>query len=275
MANLIPTQNALSIPPDASLAAGLPVAGSTIRHLAQLGRWTYEVITGGIVPGESAASLAKTGEHDRPHDHTGLVGGYDHGMYRGIVGSAPMRRLLCQPFASWPSGWDGDQDGIDPGQPYADAAAVWPSGWDKKYGFGWWALNFTKAYNSGTGNVAAFCGMCKIRVPRGTNRLTVRQIAFQADATSGLTAGEIWWAVVDASGDVIDSDSATLANTDAPGTHGYAYEQTATLDVAASGATLAADTDLWLWCGLKALDTSGNTKTLVCADSIEYYTTQA
>ena len=276
MANQVPDQRSIIIPPDSAFAAGLPVAGGSIRHIGQFERWLYEAITGGICPGESVLTLDDSEEWLRPHDHSGTVSSINHGAYAPQYGHATLNRTACDPFATWPAGWEYTQDGTDIVEP--NGITPTPSIWDAKFGNNWWVLSYTKAYNPAVpaALLAAWCGMVKVRIRRGTNTLHVNQVCAQADATgTSLTAGEIHWATVDTSGALIGSDSATLARTNDETVQGYVYEQSGSLDVAASSATLAADTDMWLWCGLKALDTSGNTKNLVCSQSINYYTSQS
>lgn len=272
MANRVPDQRTVLIPPDAGFLAGLPVAGSGIRNLAGALRWAYEAITGGIAPGETSLTLDGSEEWLRPHDHSGLVGSIMHGAFVGQSGTLVFHRGAADPVASWPTGWEWDQDGIEPDSPLG-AGMTFPV-WSSHYGYGYWCHKYNKAYNAGTANNAAFCGLTRIHVRRGTNVLHIRQGCVQVDNGAGLTPGEIHWATMDTSGSIIDSDSATLDNTQTPTTPGYDQEQTGTLYVATGGATLTVDTDIYVWCGLKALDTSGTTKTLILADSATYYTDQ-
>ncbi len=273
MANVTPVKGAITIPPDAALAAGMPVAAGGVRGIVQSIRHLFELVNDGPAPGENTSVLDGSQEWLRPHDHSGAVGDYNHGIYLMHSVHPELNKLARDPAAAWIADFEADQGGFISYQP--DDSTPWPAFWDNAYGNNWWILAYTKAYSVVTANHAAWCGMAKIRLPRGTNQITVRQLAAQADDHSSLlTPGEIWWALTDTSHNLVDSTSATLDNTIDVTAATYMYEQSGTLDVAAASATLTVDTDFWLYCGLKALDTTGNKKYLVCSQSLNYYTSQ-
>lgn len=235
MARTTPDKRMFVTVADDAFRAGKPVASSNCRIQASAINHLYELVTGGAQAGETL-TLDGSAEHLMPHDHSGEIDGYHHGVFiPRVVYTGLPTRYPALPFtdSSWSYnevtvGFSGESAGT-----YAPARHLTAP---------------AKSYSYIT-----YAGHARIRARRGTQQLVCdveSWVVADASATDVDLYVAVWssdWATKH------DEDSITLGRTTTLGTLPASTDRvrSVTLDL---GTPLTTDTDLWIVLGVKPDD---------------------